>query len=206
MAEILATITEYYTKIHDIPVLYCAILAVAIPFIIIAVGYLIGLFGEALATIVGMALAPQVAMAMVNYLFMPGVVIHEMAHAFMALITGARITEIALFKKQDDSLGHVNFRNRGNALAVMIQNILVSSAPMYIGALVVYGAFYWMINIPGGTWYLIVAKVLLGYLGVSMFFHMTMSGADIKIYMKGVPLLIPILFIIAIPLRLTGVI
>ena len=206
MAELWANITEIYTKIHDIPVLYCAILAVAIPFIIIAVGYLIGLFGEALATIVGMALAPQVAMAMVNYLFMPGVVIHEMAHAFMALITGAKITEIALFKKQDDSLGHVNFRNRGNALAVMIQNILVSSAPMYIGALVVYGAFYWMINIPGGTWYLITAKVLLGYLGVSMFFHMTMSGADIRIYMKGVPLLIPVLFIIAIPLRLTGVI
>ena len=111
MAEILATITEYYTKIYDIPVLYCAILAVAIPFIIIAVGYLIGLFGEALATIVGMILAPKVAMAMVNYLFMPGVVIHEMAHAFMALVTGAKVTEIALFKKQDDSLGHVNFRN-----------------------------------------------------------------------------------------------
>ena len=89
MAALWENITNVFETIHSIPLLYCALIAVLIPFIIIAVGYLIGLFSEALATIVGAALAPQIATTMVNYFFFPGVVIHEMAHAFMALITGA---------------------------------------------------------------------------------------------------------------------
>ena len=44
----MAKITEYYNFIHDIPLLYCIIVAVLIPFLVIAVGSFINLIGEAL--------------------------------------------------------------------------------------------------------------------------------------------------------------
>lgn len=202
MKEFLGQVVEYYNKIHDIPALYALIIAVLLPFVIIAVGYLIQLIGEALASGLSIMFAPQVASGLVNYVFFPGVVLHEMAHAFLAVITGAKITEVALFKHVDDSLGHVNFRNRGNIIVVALQNIFISSAPMFIGAVVVWGCFYW-IHVLGHT--LLWLRILLGYIGVSMFFHMTMSPADIKVYVKGIPLFIVIVFVVVFPLRYFGV-
>jgi hypothetical protein len=202
MKEFLGQVVEYYNKIHDIPALYALIIAALLPFVIIAVGYLIQLIGEALASGLSIMFAPQVASGLVNYVFFPGVVLHEMAHAFLAVITGAKITEVALFKHVDDSLGHVNFRNRGNIIVVALQNIFISSAPMFIGAVVVWGCFYW-IHALGHT--LLWLRILLGYIGVSMFFHMTMSPADIKVYVKGIPLFIVIVFVVVFPLRYFGV-
>lgn len=202
MKELLQNIVEYYNKIHDIPALYALIFAVLLPFVIIAVGYLIQLIGEALTAGLSLAFAPKAASAIVNYAFFPGVMLHEMAHAFLAVITGAKITEVALFKHIDDSLGHVNFRNRGNIIVVALQNIFISSAPMFVGAAVVWGCFYW-IHILGHS--LLWLKIILGYIGVSMFFHMTMSPADIKVYIKGIPLFIVIVFVVVFPLRLFGV-
>ena len=199
----MAKIIEYYNMIHSVPLLFCALVAVLIPFLVIVIGYFINLIGEAFAQIVGMALAPVVAQGIVNYVMFPGVMIHELAHAFFAVITGAKITEVALFKVQDGSLGHVNFRNRGNIIIVALQNIFISSAPMFVGAAVVIGCGLWLSVLPAGYIWL---KILIWYLMVSMFFHMTMSSADIKVYIRGVPLFIIFLFLIAVPLRLTNVI
>lgn len=196
-------ILEYYNFIHDIPLLYCIIVAVLIPFLVIAVGAFINLVGEALGQIVGMAFAPVVAQGLINYAFFPGVMIHELSHAFFAVITGAKITEVALFKVEDGALGHVNFKNRGNIIVRALQNIFISCAPMLVGAAVVIGCGLWLSVLPAGYIWL---KIIIWYLMISMFFHMTMSPADIKVYIKGVPLFIVILFLIAVPLRLTGVI
>ena len=123
----------------------------------------------------------------------------------MALITGAKVTEVALFKKDDasGSLGHVNFRNRGNVIAVAFQNVFILSAPMYLGGAACFGCFFSIYHL---TDFPIWFKILLGYLGVAIFFHMTMSPADRKVYIKGVPIMMAIIFIIAVPLRLFGVI
>ncbi|MBQ4232244.1 MAG: hypothetical protein II699_03105 [Lachnospiraceae bacterium] len=195
-------LTEVIDKVYSIPPLYALIVAVALPFVVIAVGYLIGLFGEALATILGMILHPKISNFVVNNVFFPGVMLHELAHAFFAVLTRAEITEVALFKKQGDSLGHVAFRNRGNRFMVMLQNIFASSAPMWVGAVVVYGCFHWIGILPKN---MLVLKIILGYIGVSMFYHMTMSSADIKIYVKGIPLFIPLLFVVVLILRLIGI-
>ncbi len=196
-------VVKYFNIVHEIPLLYCVLVAVLVPFVVIAVGYFINLIGEALAQIVGMAFAPVIAQGLVNYVFFPGVMIHELAHAFLAIITGAEITEVALFKVEDGSLGHVNFKNRGNAVVVALQNIFISSAPMFVGAAVVIGCGLWLSVLPAGYIWL---KVLIWYLMISMFFHMTMSGADIKVYVRGIPLFTVILFIIAVPLRFLNVI
>ena len=197
------TIMEYYTKIYDIPVLYCLIIAVLIPFLVIVIGYFINLIGEAFAAIMGMITAPVVAQGIVNYVMFPGVMIHELAHAFFAVITGAKITEVALFKVEDGALGHVNFKNRGNVIVVALQNIFISSAPMFVGATVVVGCGIWLSVLPAGYIWL---KIIIWYLMISMFFHMTMSPADISVYIKGVPLFIVILFVVFLPIRLLGVI
>ncbi len=197
------TIMEYYTKIYDIPVLYCLIIAVLIPFLVIVIGYFINLIGEAFAAIMGMITAPVVAQGIVNYVMFPGVMIHELAHAFFAVITGAKITEVALFKVEDGALGHVNFKNRGNVIVVALQNIFISSAPMFVGAAVVVGCGIWLSVLPAGYIWL---KIIIWYLMISMFFHMTMSPADISVYIKGVPLFIVILFVVFLPIRLLGVI
>ena len=152
---------------------------------------------------VGMILAPVVAMALINYVFFPGVMIHELSHAFMALITGAKITEVALFKKQDESLGHVNFRNRGNFVVRSLQDIFISSAPMFGGAGVITACIYGLKHISKELWWL---KILIGYIAVSMFFHMTMSPADIKVYVRGIPVFMVLVFIITAILRFTGVV
>ena len=197
------TIMEYYTKIYDIPVLYCLIIAVLIPFLVIVIGYFINLIGEAFAAIMGMITAPVVAQGIVNYVMFPGVMIHELAHAFFAVITGAKITEVALFKVEDGALGHVNFKNRGNVIVVALQNIFISSAPMFVGAAVVVGCGILLSVLPAGYIWL---KIIIWYLMISMFFHMTMSPADISVYIKGVPLFIVILFVVFLPIRLLGVI
>ncbi len=195
-------VSELIDKIYSIPPLYAIIMAVIIPFAVIVVGYIIGLVGEALATIIGMALHPKIAHGLVNYVFFPGVMIHELAHAFFAVITRAELGEVALFKKQGESLGHVTFRNRGNKVMVALQNIFASSAPMWVGALVVFGCFYWIGILPKNLLWL---KIVLGYLGTATFFHMTMSTADIKIFVKGIPLFIPMVFVVVLILRLFGV-
>jgi len=199
----MSKIMEYYNMIHEVPLLYCLVVAVFVPFLVIVVGYFINLIGEAFAQIVGMALAPVVAQGIVNYVMFPGVMIHELSHAFFAVITGAEITEVALFKVEDGALGHVNFKNRGNIFLVALQNIFISSAPMFVGAAVVIGCIFWLMVLPAGYIWL---KIIIWYLMISMFFHMTMSPADIKVYVKGIPLFIVILFIIAVPLRLIGII
>ncbi len=191
---------------HDNPALFSIIVAVIFPFLVIALGFFIRLFGEALMTIVGMALAPVVAQAIVNYVFFPGVIIHEMAHAFVAIITGAEITEVALFKKEGDSLGHVNFKPRGNKVLVAIQSIFISSAPMYIGAAVIWGCFNWLTILPTGGVVFIIIRILIWYLMISMFYHMTMSNADIKVYVKGIPIFIIIMFVIVLAYRMAGII
>ncbi|MCR5586657.1 MAG: hypothetical protein K6F77_03905 [Lachnospiraceae bacterium] len=196
-------VVELYNKIYSIPPLFALFVAIVLPFAIIVVGYLISLFSEALATIIGMALAPQVAQALVNYVFFPGVMLHESAHAFLAIITGAKVKEIALFKREGNSLGHVNFENRGNVFLVAIQNIFISSAPMFIGAAVLVGCYNGIKLLPESYLWL---KIIIGYIGVSMFFHMTMSSADIRVYVKGIPLFMVIVFVITLGLRFFNII
>ncbi|SEF80036.1 hypothetical protein SAMN04487934_103200 [Eubacterium ruminantium] len=191
-----------YEFIHDFPLLYAVLAAVILPFLIIAVGYAINYIGLAIAFILSLFVDPWLVQAIINFLFFPGVILHELSHAFLAVITGAKVTEVALFKKEGESLGHVYFKNRGNRVIVSLQYIFISAAPMFCGALIVWGCWAWILILPKALLWL---KILLGYIGASMFFHMTMSSADIKIYIRGIPIFMALLFIVTLALRLVGV-
>ena len=60
-----------------------------------------------------------------------------------------------------------------------------------------------MLLIPWSAWLL---KVLAGYVGASMFFHMTMSSQDVKVFVKGIPTIMILVFAESLLLNLFGVI
>ena len=191
-----------WNQINSNVFLFSLAVSIAIPFAVILLGYGIHLLGLTLATLAGLFMHSWSISLIINYLFFPGVMLHELAHALFAVLTGAKVTKLVLFKKEGDTLGHVEFRHRGGALLVAFQNIFISSAPMFVGGAVLFACHYVIRQIPGAPLWL---KIMMGYLGVSMFFHMTMSPQDIKVYVKGIPLFSCILFLVVFIFRLLGV-
>lgn len=122
------------------------------------------------------------ALLFCSWLTFPGVVIHELSHALAAIITGARITKMALFKpSRDGTLGYVNIATKGKRSRQGLQMAAVSCAPVVSGML----------------WLNLIGRVLRGYevhwttaafliyLWICVMCHMSMSGADLKAYRKG---------------------
>lgn len=83
--------------------------------------------------------------ALIDYLFVrsfaffvyrilvaPGIIVHELSHAFFCLITGAKITSVSLFKKEGGSVTHTNSK------IPLVGNILISLAPLAVGVMFVY--------------------------------------------------------------------
>ncbi len=196
MADIIKTI-------HSNFFLYSLVLAFVVPFLIILVGYAINLLQYGLAELLALFMDPWWVEVFVNYLFFPGVMLHELSHALMALLTGAKLTEVKLFKKEGKSLGHISFTPRGSRIMISIQEVFIASAPMFFGAMIAFASFKLMLFIPWSAWLL---KIFAGYVGVSMFFHMTMSTQDVKVFVKGVPIIMVLVFTESMLLNLFGII
>jgi hypothetical protein len=62
----------------------------------------------------------------------PGVIVHELSHALMCLITGAKITKISLFDKEGGSVHHSSPR------IPILGQILISLSPFVVGAAGIY--------------------------------------------------------------------
>lgn len=111
------------------------------------------------------------------YITMLGVVHHELSHFIMALLSGAKVQSVVLFrtKPKDGNIGEVTFTPRGWNVVQSIQVVLTSVAPMLFG-------FF--------SLYLLVAKVnpivtgsvqaLFYYLEFSIFLNMSLSKQDFK--------------------------
>ena len=116
-----------------------------------------------------------------NYILCIGVVIHELSHAFFALITGAKIVEVALFKPEGNSLGHVTFQTRGNTFTKALQSSFSASAPVVVGMIISALLLFKIFPIIVPNWLFI----LVLYVFVAVVFHMNMSKPDLKAYFKG---------------------
>ena len=57
---------------------------------------------------------------------MPGVVLHELAHVFGCLITGARITKVVLFSRGGGSVTYLK------PALPLLGNLIISSAPLFV--------------------------------------------------------------------------
>ncbi|MCX6812854.1 MAG: hypothetical protein NTW79_04555 [Candidatus Berkelbacteria bacterium] len=62
----------------------------------------------------------------------PGVIIHELAHGFGCLITGAKVTEMSFFDKDG---GHVKHRK---SKIPILGSVIISLAPLVAGIVIIY--------------------------------------------------------------------
>lgn len=164
------------------------ILIMAVPLIGIAIDYLNKLILGFIQNIFGR----KIAYIFANRITFIGTVHHELAHALFAVITGAKIIKINLFKAQGDTLGSVVFNTRGNHLLKSIQLTMTSIAPVILGIV---------------SEYLLITKVvsninnmvllwIIYYVIISILLHMTMSTQDIKNALRGLPICTIIIYIL----------
>lgn len=68
----------------------------------------------------------------------PGVIVHELSHAFFCLLTGAKITKISFFEKDGGSVTH------SQSKVPIIGSILISLAPFAVGAVSIFFLSRWL--------------------------------------------------------------
>lgn len=130
--------------------------------------------------ILGVFLGSNFAFVFCNFLTFPGTILHELSHAFVATITGAKVTEISFFDF-GPALGHVSYRPRGNKFMCALQNSLTACAPVISGCIALP-----LLIILLGKVESIPAIIGVIYLMVCVIDHMTMSIVDIVNYFKGI--------------------
>ena len=129
-----------------------------------------------------------------NYLTFPGVVYHELSHALVAIITGAKVDSVTLFEVEDDHLGEVIYYPRGNFIFQSIQIALTSCAPVITG---IVGLYFGLTYLASHT-LKIPLMILFIYLLLCVFMHMTMSNEDLVQYLKGIWVFFVAFFIISV--------
>ncbi len=67
-------------------------------------------------------------------LLAPGVIVHELAHGFACLFTGAKVSEMALFEKDGGHVKHTRPR------VPIIGPVIISLAPLIAGIVIIYFA------------------------------------------------------------------
>lgn len=125
-----------------------------------------------------------------------GVIHHELSHALLAFISGAKIVKVTLFKidNKNRSLGEVVYRTRGHWIIRKIQSGLAGIAPVICASITLVLIYNYILleNSYGGLIFW-VGVVLMSQIG----YHMTLSRADLKASKTGIPILILIVYIIS---------
>lgn len=131
-------------------------------------------------------------LAFMNVLTFPGVIHHELSHALIAFILGAKIKKINLYKISNGSLGSVTYVPRGPVMLQSLQRSLSSAAPVFMGIITECILIPFAVSAHIHPFLLF----LLIYLIISIVIHMDMSITDIIVYVKGTPLCFCFLFIL----------
>lgn len=160
--------------------------------IIPILGLVIGQLQNIIAKVISRLLGGKIAYIVINMLMFIGVVHHELSHALLALVTGAKIVSIELFHPQNGTLGKVKFIPRGNKIIQSVQLTLSAIAPVIIGCV----SEYILITYVLASTESVVIKCVVYYLIISILMHMTMSKQDIKNAIKGLPACSLLIFII----------
>lgn len=127
-----------------------------------------------------------------NVLTFPGVMHHELAHAVVAFVLGAKIKKINLYKIQGGSLGSVTYVPRGPKVLKALRESLSSAAPVFMGIVTECILVSMILTFSLHP----VVFVFLVYLAICILIHMDMSMTDIIVYAKGTPLCFCVLFVV----------
>lgn len=131
-----------------------------------------------------------------------GVIHHELAHFLLALLTGAKIQSVVLFrlKAKDGNIGEVSFTPRGWNVAQSMQVVLSSVAPMLLGFISLLVLFVVVNPIVTGIW-----QIVLYYVEFSILLNMSLSKQDVKNILTRIGwLMIVLTSLIWVYLELTG--
>lgn len=162
---------------------------------VMAAGYLMECADRLLIWALAAAMGRRSAALFVNYLTFPGVILHECSHALLAVLTGARVTHIRFFAPDGNSLGSVTMSPRGNFLTKSLQYGMSAIAPAFCSLLWLYLLRRFLY--PAAQTQIWV-MVLFVYLCVSILLHASLSGADIKAGLKGLPGCFLVIFLILV--------
>ncbi|MGN0194218.1 MAG: hypothetical protein ACI39G_03835 [Pseudoramibacter sp.] len=160
-----------------------------VPVLIVVLGLAVRLITRVLLTVLGLFIGGEAAYLFGNYLTYPGVVHHELAHALLAWLLGARIQRITL-RPQGQALGSVDFVPRGGRIRQALQMTLSSIAPVVLGLVTLTLIKHFLFAAGTAQW----VHILGIYLAVCIFFHMDLSGQDVRVALAGLPVCLLILF------------
>ncbi len=156
--------------------------------LVISFGLMVNLLTQIIFYVLAKILGGKFTLLLVNYLTWPGVVHHELSHALVAFLSGAKVEKIVVFPK-GETLGHVDFIPRGNIFFRSIQISLSSIAPPALGIISIFLISKFTLPLCKIWWNYLLAYYVL----VSIAMHMRLSKADCKNFFIG---LFPSAFII----------
>lgn len=179
--------------------------AIMCTFIVLVIAPLIGFIIEQVTRLLTRVLARifgcTIANGIMTYVFFVGTIHHELAHALLAFITGARVDKVELFYPKNGTLGSVQFTPRKGLILGSLEKVLASSAPITCGFATLTALIsYLRANNPQG-----LLRGLIMYLIISIFVHMRMSKEDIKVYVKGIWVVAVILLVVFYMLNINGI-
>lgn len=157
---------------------------------IIIIGLLIDLLQQLIGQLIANGFGANFTNVFMNRITFIGVVHHELAHALFALLTGAKIVKVNLFKPDEktDSLGSVTYAPRGPLILRAIQLSLASIAPVICGFISCFLIYKYLLF--GAVWKLFV----FGFILLCIVIHMNLSTQDIKTALKGLPICMIVMF------------
>ena len=108
-----------------------------------------------------------------------GVLHHEISHALVAFILGAKIVNCKLYEVKSKTLGHVDIIPRGGIVLESIQNVIC-------GILSNYALYHFFLS---GLDKVEIKSFLAILLMVQISYHMSISKQDLLVALKGLPIL-----------------
>ena len=133
--------------------------------------------------------------AIINYGTIPGVMHHELSHALFAFLTGAKVTEIKLFKllSFDGTLGSVSYQTRGGRILQGLQSFFSAIAPIPCG--IVSSLLLYVYALPHARGN-IALVILVYYLIICIVLHMELSLLDLVNLFQGLPVVFVMITIV----------
>ena len=172
------------------------IITILITGIVPLIAYIIDTIEGAITRLLCKVIGFKAAIFVMNNLTFTGTIHHELSHALVAFLTGAKVRKVELFKpdKEANTLGKVVFTPRGPLVLKSIQIGLTSVAPIiFVGT--TSTLLIQLLNNYKATMVGWQTGIIL-YVITSILIHMRMSKQDIKNYIKVTPVLDIIIFII----------
>ena len=115
-----------------------------------------------------------------------GVLHHEISHALVAFILGAKIVNCKLYEVKSRTLGHVDIIPRGGIVLESIQKGMCGLAPVICGILSNYALYHFFLS---GLDKVEIKSFLAILLMVQISYHMSISKQDLLVALKGLPIL-----------------